>query len=142
MKKMFALAILMVGISSFAQESPKSEKRLDKEKMEKLTPEQRNEKHLKKLTSDLGLNASQQKQMGTVLAEQSKKREAKKAEREKLMKADRSEREKEMAANDAKVKAILTPEQYTKWEQLKAEKRETGKKKFHKRKGNGDKEQD
>lgn len=142
MKKMFVLAIMMIGMSSFAQESSRSEKRAERAKMEKLTPEQRNEKHLKKLTTDLGLDSSQQQKMGTILAGQSKKREAKKAEREKEMKADRSEREKEMAANDAKVKAILTPEQYTKWEQLKAERREEGKKKFHKMKGNGDKGQD
>ncbi|PZQ81016.1 MAG: hypothetical protein DI548_13355, partial [Flavobacterium johnsoniae] len=62
MKKMFVFAVLMIGMASFAQEKPVV-KKMDRTKMERLTPEQRNEQHLKKLTTDLGLNESQQKQM-------------------------------------------------------------------------------
>jgi predicted nucleic acid-binding Zn-ribbon protein len=95
--------------------------------MEKLTPEQRQEKHLNKLTTDLNLNAKQQEEVKKLLAEQSAKAAEFKAKREakkdKQLLASAKER-KEMAqkmkaekeANDAKMKSILTPGQYTKWE--------------------------
>jgi len=139
MKKMFAIAVLMIGMTSFAQEKPVG-KKMDKAKMEKLTPEQRNEQHLKKLTKDLGLNDSQQKQMATLLSEQSAKRESKKAEREKLMQAKRAERNEEMKAFDSKVKAILTPDQSKKWDEMKAEKREKVKEKVQERRKRAEKE--
>lgn len=134
MKKMFVLAVLMIGMTSFAQEKPAEGIRAEKARMEKMTPEQRNEKHLKKLTADLSLSESQQKQMAAVLSEQSAKREAKRAEREKVMEAKRSERKAEMEATDAKIKAILTPEQTKKWEAMKTERREKAKEKFQDRK--------
>lgn len=138
MKKMFAIAVLMIGMTSFAQEKPAG-KKMDKAKMERLTPEQRNEQHLKKLTKDLGLNDSQQKQMATLLSEQSTKRESKKAEREKLMEAKHAERNEEMKAFDTKVKAILTPDQSKKWDEMKAEKREKVKEKIQERRKKAEK---
>ncbi|WP_343624981.1 hypothetical protein [Flavobacterium lindanitolerans] len=138
MKKMFVFAVLMIGMASFAQEKPVV-KKMDRAKMERLTPEQRNEQHLKKLTTDLGLNESQQKQMATLLSEQSAKREAKKAEREKIMQAKRTERNEEMKAFDNKVKAILTPDQSKKWDEMKAEKREKAKEKFQERRKRAEK---
>ncbi|MDQ7960039.1 hypothetical protein [Flavobacterium lindanitolerans] len=138
MKKMFVFAVLMIGMASFAQEKPVV-KKMDRAKMERLTPEQRNEKHLKELTTDLGLNESQQKQMATLLSEQSAKREAKKAEREKIMQAKRTERNEEMKAFDTKVKAILTPDQSKKWDEMKAEKREKAKEKFQERRKRAEK---
>ncbi|MEZ0005813.1 protein CpxP [Flavobacterium sp. 28YEA47A] len=138
MKKMFAIAVLMIGMTSFAQEKPAG-KKMDKAKMERLTPEQRNEQHLKKLTKDLGLNDSQQKQMASLLSEQSAKRETKKAEREKLMQAKRAERNEEMKAFDTKVKAILTPDQSKKWDEMKAEKREKVKEKIQERRKKAEK---
>lgn len=121
MKKLIIAAVLMIGMTSFAQEKPAGEKA---HKMERLTPAQRNEKHLQKLTSELSLNEKQQKEVGTILAEQSAKREAKQEERKKLTDAQRNERKAEMEANDAKIKAILTPDQTKKWEELKAKKKE------------------
>lgn len=138
MKKMFVFTVLMIGMASFAQEKPVV-KKMDRAKMERLTPEQRNEQHLKKLTTDLGLNESQQKQMATLLSEQSAKREAKKVEREKLMQAKRTERNEEMKAFDTKVKAILTPDQSKKWDEMKAEKREKAKEKFQERRKRAEK---
>ncbi|OJX52180.1 MAG: hypothetical protein BGO88_16620 [Flavobacterium sp. 38-13] len=138
MKKMFVFAVLMIGMASFAQEKPVV-KKMDRAKMERLTPEQRNEQHLKKLTTDLGLNESQQKQMAALLSEQSAKREAKKAEREKLMQAKRTERNEEMKAFDTKVKAILTPDQSKKWDEMKAERREKVKEKVQERRKRAEK---
>ena len=78
MKKLFIAALLVVGITSFAQERRATTERA---KMEQMTPEQRNQLHLKKMTLELDLNASQQKEISKVIAEQSNKREAKMAER-------------------------------------------------------------
>ena len=126
MKKLFITALLFVGIVSFAQDinqKPASDQR------EKLTPEQRNEKHLQKLTSDLNLDKKQQEQVKQLLVERSAKaekfRDARKdsktkptaEEREAFKKQITAERE----ANDAKMKAILNADQYTKWTALKKE---------------------
>lgn len=126
MKKLFITALLFVGIVSFAQDINQKPAR---DQREKLTPEQRNEKHLQKLTSDLNLDKKQQEQVKQLLAERSAKaekfRDARKdsktkptdAEREAFKKQITAERE----ANDAKMKAILNADQYTKWTALKKE---------------------
>ena len=127
MKKLIVIALLMTGMASFAQEKQPLVK---KEKAEQLTPEQRNELRLKKMTLDLGLNASQQKEMGKLIAEQSTKFEAAKAERkakkdsgtkptaDERFKMKSKMLDEQIAMND-KVKKILTPEQFTKWEAQK-----------------------
>lgn len=126
MKKLFIAALLFVGIVSFAQDINQKPAR---DQREKLTPEQRNEKHLQKLTSDLNLDKKQQEQVKQLLAEKSAKaekfRDSRKdsktkptaEEREAFKKQITAERE----ANDAKMKAILNADQYTKWTALKKE---------------------
>ena len=129
MKKVIMAALLVVSLSSVAQQRRERPNRdqMNRDQMEKLTPEQRQEKHLNKLTTDLNLNAKQQEEVKKLLAEQSAKaaefkakREAKKDEqllasaKERKEMAQKMKAEKE--ANDAKMKSILTPEQYTKWE--------------------------
>lgn len=129
MKNLIIIALLMTGMASFAQEKPMA----TREKMEKLTPEQRNELRLKKMTLDLGLNASQQKDMAKIISEQSAKMEAAKAERkskaEKNQKLTADERFAlqskmldEKIATKEKVKKILTPEQFEKWEKMSGRK--------------------
>ncbi len=99
----------------------------NRENTEQLTPEQRNELHLKKMTLDLDLTPAQQKEIAPIISEQSSKREAKMAE----MKANKEEK-KQLTANEkfemkskmldqqiehkAKMKKILTKEQFEKWE--------------------------
>ena len=114
MKKLIIAAVLMIGMTSFAQTTPGEKGH----KTERLSPDQRNEKHLKKLTTELNLNEKQQKEIGAILAEQSSKREA-----------NKEERKAQMQANGAKIKAVLTPEQTKKWEELKAKKKEEFKEK-------------
>ncbi|WP_228526639.1 MULTISPECIES: hypothetical protein [unclassified Flavobacterium] len=126
MKKLFIAALLFVGIVSFAQDVNQKSTR---DQREKLTPEQRNEKHLQKLTSDLSLDKKQQEQVKQLLAERSAKAEKFKdsrkdsktkptdAEREAFKKQMKAEKE----ATDAKMKAILNADQYTKWTALKKE---------------------
>ncbi|MDR7212305.1 hypothetical protein [Flavobacterium piscis] len=142
MKKLFIAALLFVGIASFAQDGDMDQKPA-REQRERLTPEQRNEKQLKKLTSELTLNANQQEQVKQLLAERSAKseklRDAGKEQREKGTKLTDAQKEafkKEMIAekdaNDAKMKGILTADQYTKWKALQDQKKDEGREKMKK----------
>lgn len=117
------LAIVLVTTTlTFAQDK--------KERVAKLTPEQQTELQVKRMTLELDLDEKQQKEMKTILAEQSKKREAKvsamKAKKEKGEKPTADERfamKNEMLDNQidmkAQMKKILKPEQYTKWKKSK-----------------------
>lgn len=124
MKKLFIAALLFVGMISFAQDINQKPERDQKEK---LTPEQRNEKHLQKLTSDLSLDTKQQEQVKQLLAERSAKaekfRKDRKDSKTKPTDAERQAFKKQMTAekeaNDAKMKSILNADQYTKWTALK-----------------------
>ncbi|WP_242412109.1 hypothetical protein [Flavobacterium sp. Root186] len=126
MKKLFITALLFVGIVSFAQDINQKPAR---DQREKLTPEQRNEKHLQKLTSDLNLDKKQQEQVKQLLAERSTKavkfRDSRKDSKTKPTDAEREAFKKQMTAereaNDTKMKAILNADQYTKWTALKKE---------------------
>ena len=137
MKKLFIVALLVVGMTSFAQER---KARPERAQMEQMTPEQRNQLHLKKMTLELDLNASQQKEMSKIIAEQSAKREARMAER----KASKDSAKKQLTANELfakkskmldeqivmkeRMKKILSADQYKKWDDMKG-KRHHGMKK-------------
>lgn len=128
MKKLFIVALVVVGMTSFAQER---KERPERAKIEQMTPEQRNQLHLKKMTLELDLNASQQKEMSKIVAEQSTKREARMAER----KANKDSAKKQLTADERfakksqilddqivmkdKMKKILSADQYKKWDELK-----------------------
>jgi len=133
MKKLFIAVLLLVGVASFAQDTD--------QKREKLTPEQRSEKQLQKLTSELSLDANQQTQVKQLLAERSAKaekfKEARQTKKDSDVKPTAEEKEafkKEMLAekeaNDAKMKSILTPDQYTKWHALQEKNKEKAREKM------------
>ncbi|SDW83208.1 hypothetical protein [Flavobacterium degerlachei] len=145
MKKLIIAALLLVGMTSFAQQGNKTDKRQGRAEMEKFTPEQRNELMLKKMTLHLDLSAKQQAQMKSIIAEKSAKREA-------MMKARKDNREKpsrderfamkskmmdEQIAMKAKMKNILSAEQFEKWDAMKAKHHK--KRGMHNRKGMQDK---
>lgn len=130
MKKLIVLALLMVGVTSFAQER---KPRKDRSEMEQLSPEQKNELQLKKMTLDLNLNEKQQKEMSAIIAETNAKREAQKANfmamKEKGEKPTADERYAmkssmldEQIMVKQKVQKILDSKQFDKWEQLQQEK--------------------
>lgn len=138
MKKLFIAVLLFVGIASFAQDMDQKPPR---EQRERLTPEQRNEKQLQKLTSELTLDANQQTQVKQLLAERSAKaekfREARKDKKDSNVKPTAEEKEafkKEMLAekeaNDAKMKSILTADQYTKWHTLQEKNKDKAREKM------------
>ena len=74
MKKLFIAALLFVGIASFAQDGDMDQAPV-REQRERLTPEQRNERQLKKITTELNLNTAQQEQVKLFIAERSSKSE-------------------------------------------------------------------
>ncbi|MDA6069101.1 hypothetical protein NJT12_05665 [Flavobacterium sp. AC] len=138
MKKLFIAALLFVGVASFAQDNGQKPSR---EQKERLTPEQRNEKHLQKLTTDLNLDANQQAQIKQLLAERSAKadklREERKDRKDSNVKPTAAEKEAfkkevmaEKDANDAKMKMILNADQYKKWTSMQEENKEKAREKM------------
>ena len=136
MKKLILAIALVATTLTFAQDR--------KARGEKLTPEQQTELQVKRMTLELDLDEKQQKEIKTILVEQSKKKETKLAEmkekREKGEKPSADERfemKNEMLDNQiemkAKMKKILKPEQYKKWEENHDEKAAQAKEKMQKR---------
>lgn len=127
--------LLVTGMTTFAQGNTITADQ--KQRTEKLTPEQRNEKHLKKLTERLNLSAAQQQEIAKLFAEQNAKREAFKAEKsagksEIALTADqktalKNRRIEAHKAYKARLQAILTPEQMAKWEEIQKERKTKGK---------------
>lgn len=143
MKKVIMLAVLLIGLNGMAQQR---RERPNRDQMEKLTPEQRQEKQLKRLTSDLDLNTKQQEEVKKLMVEQNSKMVDLRAEREAAKNEQalaNSKERKEMAvkmkaekeAHDAKMKKILSPEQFTKWENNRAIQQEKMRQKRGERKG-------
>jgi protein CpxP len=144
MKKLIIAAMLFVGIASFAQDATGSDAKPQREKM---TPEQRNDKQLKKLTSELNLDANQQTQVKQLLADRSAKaeqfKEARMAKKDSNTKPTAEEKAAfkkqmtdEVAANDAKMKSILNADQYTKWKAIQEENKDKFKEKMKERREN------
>jgi len=95
-----------------------------------LSAEERAQKRTEKMTADLGLNAEQQAQVAAINRKYAdivdEMRTQEKADKD----VRRAEAQKRIAERDAELKAVLTPEQYTKHQEMKAanqEKRDTKK---------------
>lgn len=127
MKKLIVIALLMVGTTIFAQD--RSRKHQGPE-MEEFTPEQHSQLMLKKMTLDLDLNESQQKEMSAIISEKMAKKEAMKTEmkakKEKGVKPTNDERFAmhmkmldEQIATKKRVEKILNAKQFEKWSSLK-----------------------
>lgn len=133
MKKIIIAALLVVSISSFAQDQTKPSKKGNKGQKEKMSPEKRNQELLDKMTTELKLDANQQEQMKPIIAEQSAKMDAMRAARangngQKMTSEEReafkAKRQEDKKATDAKFKTILSPEQFKKMKANEAEARE------------------
>jgi periplasmic protein CpxP/Spy len=123
MKKLMAVALLMVGMTIFAQER---NRRQQGNEMEQFTPEQRSQLQLKKMTLNLDLNESQQREIKAFIADKNTKMEAHKkamkAMKEKGTKPTNDERFAmkmkmldEQIATKKRMEKILNPEQFEKW---------------------------
>jgi hypothetical protein len=127
MKKLFVIALLLVGTTIIAQERNRNQQG---NKMEQFTPEQQSQLMLKKMTLDLDLNDSQQKEMSAIISEKIAKKEAMKAEmkamKEKGVKPTNDERfamhmkmlDEQIAAKK-RMEKILNAKQFEKWSSLK-----------------------
>ena len=128
MKKLFIVALAVVGMTSFAQQRNVT---AEKSKMEQMTSEQRNQLQLKKMILELDLNAAQQNEVRTIITEQSIKREARMAARKetqdsakKQLTADERFAKKNQMLDEQivmkeRMKKILSADQYKKWEDMK-----------------------
>lgn len=115
--KNLIMVTLFSGVFCFAQE---------KTAQKQMTPEQRTEMRLEYLKKDLALNSQQEKQVKQALMDQEtriKTLKANKKERkpnEKLTMQEKlalnSQIKKEQETMAQKMKSILTPEQFKKWE--------------------------
>lgn len=123
------MTFLMAGMTIIAQ--PRNNKHQGNG-MEQFTPEQRTELHIKKLTLELDLNESQQKEMKAFIADKNTKMEAHrtamKAMKEKGTKPTSDERFAmkskmldEQIATKKRMQKILNEKQFEKWTALKEE---------------------
>jgi periplasmic protein CpxP/Spy len=123
MKKIILVALLMIGTIIVAQERNKRQQ--GDEKMQ-FTPEQKSQLMLKKMTLELDLNDSQQKEFKTIIAEKMTKMEEQKAAMKTMKEkgvrptsdelfAMASKKLDEQIANKKRMEKILNPKQYEKW---------------------------
>lgn len=106
--------LLVASISTFAQDN---QERKGRSGNEQRSPEERSEARMKKMTSHLMLNESQQTQMKKLYADQMASMKGR--DRNDQNTTSREERQQKRAANklemDNKVKSILTAEQFSKY---------------------------
>jgi protein CpxP len=137
MKKLIIALVFGLGLTGFAQETTPQQ---NKAGMDKMTPEQRQQKHLAHLTKELTLDTKQQEAVGKILAEKGAKaqelkaqKDTRKASGEKLTPEERTafknKMQAEKADTEAKMKAILSADQYQKWLDLREENKEKMKEK-------------
>jgi Spy/CpxP family protein refolding chaperone len=118
MKKIIVAALLVVGLSTFAQVEKKDKE--SKGPIEKLSPEEKAEKGLKRMTKQLKLTEAQQKQIKALMTEQ----EAKRAE------ANFKPSKEDRLAMKEKISKILTSEQNATWDKIQEERKEKMKEKI------------
>ena len=112
MKKLIVVALLLFGFTTFAQVEKKEKEK--SESREKLSPEERTQRELKRMTKALHLTDVQQKEMTALFSEIQSKR----AENQgKPSKEDRK-------VMKDKINKILTPEQAATWEKIQEERKE------------------
>ena len=130
MKKLIVAAFLVVGFTTFAQVEKKEKG--DKEPMEKISPEKRGEREVKRMTKDLGLNESQQKEMKALFSEVATKRGE----------GDKKPSKEERKAMKDKISKILSPEQNAKWEKIQEERKDKMKERREEKGGKPEKSED
>lgn len=141
MKKLIIALVFGMSLTGFAQETQKP----NRSDMEKMTPEQRQQKHLARLTHELTLDAKQQGEVNQILTEKSaksqefkKQREARIASGQKMTAEEKTAFKNTMQAEktdtDNKMKAVLSPTQYQKWQENNEKNRDKMKDKINEQK--------
>ena len=111
---MLSIVAAVFAVSSFAQDAPKTIK----------TPEEAANKRADKLKTELGLSDDQRAKVYAAILDRVTKVRAIKAKYPSDKKAARKEIKPINDAFDTTIKSILTAEQVTKWEALKAKGKE------------------
>ncbi|MEO8933001.1 MAG: hypothetical protein ABI295_01735 [Xanthomarina sp.] len=138
MKKLAFITLVFIASIAQAQHKMQSE-----QKMQAYSAEEASQLKVKQLTLDLDLSEAQQQQVEALYLENAKTREAKMKQRNlsensKTSKMELSKEDKLQMKNDRldhqiemkkKMKEILNNDQYTKWEKMREEKKESYKKK-------------
>ena len=130
MKKVLLMLVIIVNCVANAQS-----KTGQLENREKRAPEERVEKQLKKMTSELNLDEKQEASIRQILLDQAAKREQKMAARQQNnedemtlptqdKKAMLSEAKQNYKELKTQMQSILSQEQYAKWEKNQDEKRQ------------------
>lgn len=129
MKKLIVAALLVVGITAFAQE-----KEGITAGSKELSTKQKVDFQVKKISKELELSAEQTMAVEVLITKQVQKREAKRAhfktDTEKARAEMKANREKGQTEVTADMKKILTPDQFTKWEKMRDDKMEKMKEKM------------
>jgi periplasmic protein CpxP/Spy len=117
MRYIVMAALLMAGVATYAQEPVPVQKKPARERMKKLTAEER----AKNLTTRLELSTEQEAKVKVLYEEQDKATDELKAKpRSGTAREDMTALVQELKASrqqfKVKMKDILTPEQYTKWQ--------------------------
>ncbi len=131
--------VVMISLSSIAQQRGG----------ERPTFEQRAARMTEKMAEELSLTADQKNQILSINLERAKKRDQDRVEQQKESEARKAEMDAqraEMKKQDELIKAILTDEQRTKWEEIKLSQKDRGRRpggqiedrdQFRKRQGGG-----
>lgn len=130
MKNLILALALVFGITTFAQE-----RKMVKDDRAKLTPQERVDFQVKRLTKELDLTTKQADQVKLLMTKKSEAREAHKKEMEakrasgtkpttEEREAMKTKMQEEVSSLKKEMKTILTADQYTKWEQNFEERKE------------------
>ncbi|MFC5682772.1 hypothetical protein ACYE2N_13320 [Flavobacterium sp. MAHUQ-51] len=112
MKKLIIAALLVVGVATFAQEKKERPQRGD---MEKMTPEQRVQNRVDRMTKELNLDAAQQEKIKQLYVDEAKNREAMMAQMKEKKGQGREMMAEQRKAMETKMAAILNADQLAKW---------------------------
>jgi len=129
MKKKLVLALsIFAATFALSTESVKAQDSRGERPQQNLTPAQRVDNQIQRWTKALSLSSDQVNQIKPLLLELNQKREAMRDASDK--RAAMREMRDLVTAQDAKMKTILSAEQYTKYEDIKDEAKDRMKGKF------------
>ena len=121
-----ALALTTAG-TSFAQTTPAATSMVKARKQAPKSPAQKADRHAGKMAKELGLNADQETKVEQLLVARQQESAALKAKYSTDKKAGRAEMKAAHDRYEAQMKTILTPEQFAKMSQMKADHHNHGK---------------
>lgn len=134
MKKLvLAIALFSVGSFAMAQQTPAQNQDQQSQKWNRSSSDMQQKRdemhkqHMDQMKNDLGLSDAQVAQLKAL-------REKEKADRKNTMEKSKADRKSMMDAHDAEMKNILTPDQYTKWQSIREQRKSEMKSKMQNQK--------